>query len=866
MRAIRFIRHGVKKLTATLVKSRVAISSPTNFIKDFSVDADAGASFVCLPEFAPFPVASCNQWTNLSANSSTFSFLNTISTFAFDNKVTFRNSIVFSFIRRITSTLSYCAILMCLTFNPDTAQAANDSGEFGSAIDFTMYKLAVESNDASAQYLVGRNFLKGKTVTKNVKEAIKWFKLAAEQNHQLAQYSLGRIYFFGDDVKRNTTLGMEYIVKAANNGLDEAQLFLGNYYLGNNGGKLDMELAKKWLLSASEFNNPRAQYQLGKILLEGGNDSDNDKAVKWLRAASDAGLLEASKLLKRIRTDGKGLNSVAVFQNEDANQMALASDSVDNKANETLSKPDLPSEEKISKNSAADKAAVAESNTKTSSDNKEKPSDNSAAKSDPQSNAVAKVKVDSSIAMPVTNKAMSSSSLFANAKLSDSEEKMPPSKQFNLAMEYINGEHGVKKDLSRGIALLLAAAHRDNPRAQYTYGLMLRDGAGVEKDVNSALTWLNKASTAGLASAKREYENLKLQTMRKSGVNNPDKPAAQYSLGLRLLKGDGIKQNEVEAADWILKAAKQNYHEAEARIGSMYRQGIGVEKNERLAMRWLEKAAGAGVLSAARELKALEDETNKSRLAKLESAGDKIDDSVTADSAKPIQKTAFKQKFFPAEDGADGILLDNFPSQESQVKTPTKSEKDTESGQSNKDVNNGGSAAGKNRKPAKTNNDNLQGDAKVAMSENQAKSSDILEIDKDSNLYPLMRLAKNGDKGAQYEFAVKLLQENKTSQALEEAIKWLTLAADNQHLAAQLKLAGMYQSGSQVKRDLKKAYDLYLQAANFGNDDAQLKLGDMYRNGEGVDADNSEAILWYRKSANQGNQEARHRLGGCKIC
>jgi len=283
-------------------------------------------------------------------------------------------------------------------------------------------------------------------------------------------------------------------------------------------------------------------------------------------------------------------------------------------------------------------------------------------------------------------------------------------------------------------------------------------------------------------------------------------------------------------------------------------------------MRWLEKAAGAGVLSAARELKALEDETNKSRLAKLESAGDKIDDSVTADSAKPIQKTAFKQKFFPAEDGADGILLDNFPSQESQVKTPTKSEKDTESGQSNKDVNNGGSAAGKNRKPAKTNNDNLQGDAKVAMSENQAKSSDILEIDKDSNLYPLMRLAKNGDKGAQYEFAVKLLQENKTSQALEEAIKWLTLAADNQHLAAQLKLAGMYQSGSQVKRDLKKAYDLYLQAANFGNDDAQLKLGDMYRNGEGVDADNSEAILWYRKSANQGNQEARHRLGGCKIC
>lgn len=687
---------------------------------------------------------------------------------------------------------------LCLCF-PSITIAADEDGEFGSAIDFTMYKLATEQNDASAQYLVGRNFLKGKTVTKNVGEAIKWFKRASKQNHQRAQFTLGKIYYYGTGIKRNKNLGLNYIEKAAENGMDEAQLFLGNFYLTS---KRDNSRAKarKWLLAAAEYNNPRAQFLVGKVMLESGKDEDNAKAAEWLQRASEAGILEAGQLLSRLRIDGKGLQSVSTFP-----------------TNPSVESSSLPKMENNGETKAASNSA---------------------------SKKIAKVKVDPSISMPPL--------MPTKQAARDIPDNLTPKKQFNLAMDYINGEHGVKQNLRRGIDLLVLSAQRNYPSAQYTYGLMLRDGAGVEKDLPAALSWLEKAAHAGLSSAKREYDNLKLRTMIGKD-NNPVKPARQFNLGLRLLKGDGLRKDEKEAAKWILKAAKQNHHEAEAKIGSMYKDGIGLARNEKQAIRWLEKAANAGVLSAARELKELRDKhvvaTAKENSKEKQKEKENKKEKNLAINAKgdALQKPSFLEKVRALEKPIAP------PTKKAPKLAMPDNKNTTKNGANNHD------SSHDNTGDNKENNNHTKPVDLASFEE----SNKPISFDKTSPLYPSLVKAQAGDTLAQYEVALKLLQQKAKT---EEGLKWLKKAADNKFLPAQVHLGDLYLSGTHLERDVHRAYELFFQAANAGDPYAQFMLGDLYKKGIGVNASNSEAIRWYRKSANQGNKEARHRLGGCRIC
>lgn len=58
----------------------------------------------------------------------------------------------------------------------------------------------------------------------------------------------------------------------------------------------------------------------------------------------------------------------------------------------------------------------------------------------------------------------------------------------------------------------------------------------------------------------------------KEKANNDD-PAAQYELGHRLCKGDGIIRNLQNGIQWIQKAALQNYPEAQFELGMLYSAG-----------------------------------------------------------------------------------------------------------------------------------------------------------------------------------------------------------------------------------------------------------------------------------------------------
>ena len=96
---------------------------------------------------------------------------------------------------------------------------------------------------------------------------------------------------------------------------------------------------------------------------------------------------------------------------------------------------------------------------------------------------------------------------------------------------------------------------------------------------------------------------------------------------------------------------------------------------------------------------------------------------------------------------------------------------------------------------------------------------------------------------------------------LEEATKWLAIAAGNGVIEAQNWLGVAYSSGEGVVRDLGKAIEWYRRAADQGDSYAQNNIGWAFENGNGVEIDPEKAIYWYELSVDQNNSLAQHNLG-----
>jgi TPR repeat protein len=85
-----------------------------------------------------------------------------------------------------------------------------------------------------------------------------------------------------------------------------------------------------------------------------------------------------------------------------------------------------------------------------------------------------------------------------------------------------------------------------------------------------------------------------------------------------------------------------------------------------------------------------------------------------------------------------------------------------------------------------------------------------------------------------------------------EAARLYTLACDAGDAAACDQLAGRYNNGQGVPRDLARAVPLYQRACDGGIDGACLRLGVMYEMGYGVAPDPARAAQIYRTLCDKG--------------
>jgi len=105
------------------------------------------------------------------------------------------------------------------------AQQALATGSYEQAFNYWL-PLAEDGHDES-QFMIAGLYEKGKGVSVNMNEALKWYEAAAKSGLAEAQYRMG-LYHFNEASEKNETLGLYWMQSAADNDLPAAIEFMKN--------------------------------------------------------------------------------------------------------------------------------------------------------------------------------------------------------------------------------------------------------------------------------------------------------------------------------------------------------------------------------------------------------------------------------------------------------------------------------------------------------------------------------------------------------------------------------------------------------------------------------------------------------------
>jgi uncharacterized protein len=143
---------------------------------------------------------------------------------------------------------------------------------------------------------------------------------AADKGHLAAQWKVGRMYASGEGVARDDQRAFNYFSQIANTHPDEppgtaqarivanAFVALGHYYLKgipNSTITADPGRAREmFAYAASYFGDADAQYQLGRLYLDG-SPSDPRQAARWFQLAATKGDCRAEAVLGDMLFQGQ---------------------------------------------------------------------------------------------------------------------------------------------------------------------------------------------------------------------------------------------------------------------------------------------------------------------------------------------------------------------------------------------------------------------------------------------------------------------------------------------------------------------------------------------------------------------------------
>lgn len=175
---------------------------------------------------------------------------------------------------------------------------------------------AVESNDATAMYLLSLLYGQGLAVEQDFAQSWAWLLKSAELGYAPAQYAVGQAYWqdWGDGKVpitfdaaflqqiKNTDTGWKWLQKAAQNGYAPAQRDLGRTYFNDS----QYEASLYWFRLAAGQNDAIAQYRVG-FMYETGRavERDRNAAAQWYAKSAEGGYLLAQHVWAQMLYEGK---------------------------------------------------------------------------------------------------------------------------------------------------------------------------------------------------------------------------------------------------------------------------------------------------------------------------------------------------------------------------------------------------------------------------------------------------------------------------------------------------------------------------------------------------------------------------------
>jgi TPR repeat protein/DNA-directed RNA polymerase subunit RPC12/RpoP len=142
-------------------------------------------------------------------------------------------------------------------------------------------------------------------------------------------------------------------------------------------------------------------------------------------------------------------------------------------------------------------------------------------------------------------------------------------------------------------------AEQGDAEAQLQLGMRYAEGDGVIQNDKEAARWFALAARQGLAEA-------------------------QYQYGLALLNGKGVVQDYRSAFLWIEKPAQRGYARAQYTLGELYRFGTGTAIDKARAYLWFNLAAAQGVEAAAKARDSLARQLKPEQIAAMQEEAQRI--------------------------------------------------------------------------------------------------------------------------------------------------------------------------------------------------------------------------------------------------
>lgn len=146
---------------------------------------------------------------------------------------------------------------------------------------------AAKNGNIEAQRLLATKYENGDGVSKDYKEAVRWFRSAAEKQDRFSQSKLSALYSAGLGVKRDEVAAAMWCRKAAEQGDCLACQSLSLRYSKGIGVEKDEAQALFWLIKAAECGNEDVFLELGRRYTGGiGTPTNLVQAYKWFYVQS----------------------------------------------------------------------------------------------------------------------------------------------------------------------------------------------------------------------------------------------------------------------------------------------------------------------------------------------------------------------------------------------------------------------------------------------------------------------------------------------------------------------------------------------------------------------------------------------------